>query len=354
MKRKAERDVQMSATDKKEILGTAPIGRLLFRLALPTVVAQLINMLYNIVDRIYIGHMPEIGDLALTGVGVCMPIIMLVSAFAALVSSGGAPRASIFMGKRDIESAEKTMGACFGLQIIISVILTAVLLIWNRDLLLAFGASANTIEYAANYMGVYAIGTVFVQLTLGMNAFITAQGFTKISMISVIVGAVTNIILDPVFIYGLDMGVRGAALATVISQALSCVWVLAFLCCKRSILKLKPKNFIPSPRIILPCIALGTATFIMQASEGVISVCFNSSLLKYGGDIAVGAMTILTSVMQFAMLPAQGIAQSAQPILSYNYGAKMADRVKKTYKILLVTCLTYTVTVWAAVNAGFK
>ena len=336
-------------TDKKEMLGTAPIGKLLFQLALPTVVAQLINMLYNIVDRIYIGHMPEVGDLALTGIGVCMPIIMIVSAFAALVSSGGAPRASIFMGRKDIDSAEKTLGSCFGLQTIISAVLTVVLLIWNRDFLLAFGASNNTIEYAVDYMGIYAIGTVFVQLTLGMNAFITAQGFTKISMVSVIVGAVANIILDPILIYGLDMGVKGAALATIISQALSCVWVIAFLCSKKSILKLKPKYFPPSLRIVLPCIALGTATFIMQASESVISVCFNSSLLKYGGDIAVGAMTILTSVMQFAMLPAQGIAQGAQPILSYNYGAKNAERVKQTYKLLLKICLVYSVTIWLAV-----
>jgi len=336
-------------TDKKEMLGTAPVGRLLFKLALPTVVAQLINMLYNIVDRIYIGHMPKIGDLALTGVGVCMPVIMIVSAFAALVGSGGAPRASIFMGKKDIESAEKTLGACFGLQIVISAVLTAVLLLWSRDLLLAFGASDNTIEYAASYMSIYSVGTLFVQLTLGMNAFITAQGFTKTSMISVMVGAFSNILLDPLFIYAFDMGVKGAALATVISQALSCVWVLSFLCGKKTVLKLKPKNFIPTPKIILPCIALGTATFIMQASESVIAVCFNSSLLEYGGDIAVGAMTILTSVMQFAMLPAQGIAQGAQPILSYNYGAKNADRVKKTYRLLLKICLAYSVTVWAAV-----
>ncbi len=336
-------------TDKKELLGTAPVGKLLFQLAIPTVIAQLINMLYNIVDRIYIGHIPEVGDLALTGVGICMPVIMIVSAFAALISSGGAPRASIFMGKQDNESAEKTLGGCFGLQLVISAILTTVLLIWNRDFLLAFGASENTIEYAVDYMSVYAIGTLFVQLTLGMNAFITAQGFTKISMLSVIVGAVANIILDPIFIYGLDMGVSGAAWATIISQALSCAWVISFLCSKRSLLKLRPKNFIASPKIVLPCIALGTASFIMQASESVISVCFNSSLLGYGGDIAVGAMTILTSVMQFAMLPPQGIAQGAQPILSYNYGAKNADRVKQTYRILLKTCLIYSVTIWALV-----
>ena len=336
-------------TDKKEMLGTAPIGRLLFRLALPTVVAQLINMLYNIVDRVYIGHMPEVGDLALTGVGVCMPIIMIVSAFAALVSSGGAPRASIFMGEKNIDDAEKALGACFGLQIIVSTILTVILLIWNRDFLLAFGASENTIEFATDYMSVYAIGTIFVQLTLGMNAFITAQGFARTAMLSVVIGAVSNIALDPVFIYWLDMGVSGAALATIISQALSCIWIVVFLCSKRSLLRLKIKNLIPSPKIVLPCVALGTASFIMQSSESVISICFNSSLLEHGGDIAVGAMTILTSVMQFAMLPPQGIAQGAQPILSYNYGAKNADRVRSVYKLLLKVCLIYSVTIWALV-----
>ena len=335
--------------NNKEFLGTAPVGRLLFKLALPTVFAQLINMLYNVVDRIYIGHMPDGGDLALTGVGVCMPIIMIVSAFAALVSSGGAPRASISMGRRDIDSAEKILGACFTLQVLISVVLTVVLLIWNRGLLLSFGASENTIEYAAAYMNIYALGTIFVQLTLGMNAFVTAQGFTRISMFSVVIGAVANIILDPIFIYAMDMGVRGAALATVLSQAASSAWVLSFLCGKKTILHLKRANLSLSPKIILPCLALGSATFIMQASESVISVCFNSSLLKYGGDLAVGAMTILVSVMQFAMLPMQGIAQGAQPILSYNYGAKNAERVKKTFRLLLFSCLTYSVTLWSII-----
>lgn len=335
--------------DKKEFLATEPIGKLLFRLSIPTVVAQLINMLYNIVDRIYIGHMPGDGSLALTGVGVCMPIIMLVSAFAALVSSGGAPRASIFMGEKDTESAEKTLGNCFSLQIVVSVILTAVLLIWNEDLLLAFGASENTIGYATDYMSIYAIGTLFVQMTLGMNTFITAQGFTTVSMVSVIIGAVCNIVLDPIFIFGFQMGVKGAALATIISQMLSCVWIISFLCGKKTQLKLKIENLKLRANIILPCIALGTAAFVMQSSESVISVCFNSSLLKYGGDIAVGAMTIMTSVMQFAMLPLQGIAQGAQPITSYNFGAKNAGRVKKTFRLLLITCLTYSIALWAAV-----
>ena len=335
--------------DKKEFLATEPIGKLLFRLSIPTVVAQLINMLYNIVDRIYIGHMPGDGSLALTGVGVCMPIIMLVSAFAALVSSGGAPRASIFMGEKDQISAEKTLGNCFSLQIVVSVILTAVLLIWNKDLLLAFGASENTIGYATDYMSIYAIGTLFVQMTLGMNTFITAQGFTTVSMVSVIIGAVCNIVLDPIFIFGFQMGVKGAALATIISQMLSCVWIISFLCGKKTLLKLKKENLKLRADIILPCIALGTAAFVMQSSESVISVCFNSSLLKYGGDIAVGAMTIMTSVMQFAMLPLQGIAQGAQPITSYNFGAKNAGRVKKTFRLLLITCLTYSIALWTAV-----
>ena len=336
--------------DNKNFLGTEPIGKLLLKLSIPTVIAQLINMLYNIVDRIYIGHIPGNGSLALTGVGVCMPIIMIVSAFAALVSSGGAPRASISMGKQDNESAEQILGSCFVLQIVISFILTAVLLIWSEDLLLAFGASENTIRYAVDYMHIYAIGTLFVQLTLGMNAFITAQGFTTISMVSVLIGAICNITLDPVFIFGLHMGVKGAALATVLAQAISTIWVILFLCGEKTQLHLRKKNMRLDSKIILPCVALGLATFIMQSSESVVTVCFNSSLLRYGGDIAVGAMTILTSVMQFAMLPLQGIAQGSQPISSYNYGAKNADRVKKTYRLLLITCLTYSISLWTAVQ----
>ena len=333
----------------KEFLRTEPLGKLLLKLALPTVAAQLINMLYNIVDRIYIGHIPDIGAMALTGVGVCMPLIMIVSAFAALVGYGGAPRASIFMGKHDKETAEKILGNCFTLQIIISIVLTAVLLIWNRDFLMAFGASENTIEYGVNYMNIYALGTIFVEVTLGMNAFITAQGFAKTGMLSVLIGAVANIILDPIFIFGLDMDVRGAALATIISQALSCIWVVSFLGGKKTFLKIRKKNLGLMPKIILPCLALGIATFIMQASESVISVCFNSSLQKYGGDIAVGAMTILTSVMQFAMLPLQGLGQGAQPIISYCYGARDTGRVRAAFKLLLKVSLGYSILLWALV-----
>ena len=333
--------------EDKDFLAKEPIGKLLLKLALPTVAAQIINMLYNIVDRIYIGHIKGVGALALTGVGVCMPIIMIVTAFAALVGNGGAPRASIFMGKGENDAAEKTLGNCFTLQIMISVVLTAVLLIWNRDLLMAFGASENTIEYAVSYMNIYAVGTIFVQLTLGMNAFITAQGFAKTGMLSVLIGAVANIILDPIFIFGFGLGVRGAALATIISQAASCTWVLLFLFGKKTVLKIRVKNMGLQKKIIFPSIALGLATFIMQASESVISVCFNSSLLKYGGDIAVGAMTILTSVMQFAMLPLQGLGQGAQPIISYNYGAKNVERVKNAFWLLLKVSLSYAVLLWA-------
>ena len=334
----------------KNFLGTAPIGKLLLKLSIPTVIPQLINMLYNVVDRIYIGHIPGEGSLALTGVGVCMPIIMIVTAFAALISSGGAPRASICMGKQDNKSAEQILGNCFSLQIVVSIVLTVVLLIWNKDLLMAFGASKNTLGYATDYMRIYALGTLFVQLTLGMNAFITAQGFTTTSMVSVLIGAICNITLDPVFIFVFNMGVKGAALATVLSQAISTIWVVVFLSGKKTQLHLRKKYMGLKPKVFLPCVALGLATFIMQASESVVTVCFNSSLLHYGGDIAVGAMTILTSVMQFAMLPLQGIAQGSQPIASYNYGAKNADRVKKTFRLLVITCLTYSTLLWAAVQ----
>ena len=320
----AETQPQNAANEKREgkdYLGRAPIGKLLLKLAIPTVVAQLINMLYNIVDRIYIGHMPGDGQLALTGLGVCMPLILLVSAFAALIANGGAPRASIYMGRGDKDSAERTLGNCFVTQILISVVLTAVLLLFNEQLLWLFGASEETIGYATDYMNIYAVGTLFVQLTLGMNAFITAQGFATTGMLSVLIGALANIALDPLFIYAFDMGVQGAALATVISQAVSCAWVLLFLFGKKTSLKIRPKYFRLKAGIILPSLALGFSTFVMQASESIILICFNSSLYKYGGDIAVGAMTVLSSVMQFAMLPLQGLGQGAQPIISYNYGA---------------------------------
>lgn len=335
--------------EDKDFLGKEPVGKLLLKLALPTVTAQIINMLYNIVDRIYIGHIPEIGEAALTGVGVCMPLIMIVTAFSAFAAYGGAPRASIYMGQGDHDSAEKTLGNCFAVQFIISVLLTAALLLWNRDFLMAFGASDKTIGYGVEYMNIYAIGTIFVQMTLGMNAFITAQGFARTGMFSVLIGAVANIVLDPIFIFGFNMGVAGAAWATIISQAMSCAWVLLFLCGKKTHLRLRVKYMRMNRKIVLPSLALGLSSFIMQASESIISICFNSSLQSYGGDIAVGAMTILTSVMQFAMLPLQGLGQGAQPIISYNYGARNPERVKAAFKLLLKSSLVYSTLLWALV-----
>ena len=330
-------------------LGTERIGKLLFRLALPAVTAQLVNMLYNLVDRIYIGHIPETGSLALTGMGVCMPLIMLISAFAALVSMGAAPSASIRMGEGDYASAERILGNSFTLLLLVAAVLTPVFTIWRDELLLAFGATGNTIQFASEYMGIYALGTVFVQLALGLNAFITAQGYAKISMFTVLIGAACNIVLDPVFIFGFNMGVRGAALATILSQAVSAAWVLAFLFGKRTTLRIKAQNMRLHAKLILPCVALGLAPFIMQSTESVLNICFNTSLRNYGGDLAVGAMTILSSVMQFAMLPLQGLTQGAQPIISYNFGARNRSRVKQGFLLLLKCCVTYSFTLWLAV-----
>lgn len=327
-------------------LGKEPVGHLLFILAVPAITSQVVNALYNMVDRMYIGHIPEVGSAALTGVGVCFPIIMIISAFAYLFGMGGAPRASIFMGKKDNDTAEKILGNCTTSLMIIAVLLTVLVLIFQEPLLYLFGASENTIGYAMDYMTIYAIGTIFVQLTLGLNAFISAQGFSKISMLTVVIGAVTNILLDPIFIFGLNMGVQGAAVATVMSQALSAIWAFWFLSGKNTILKLKRENLKINFHILLSCIALGVAPFAMQATESVLVLCFNSSLLKYGGDLAVGAMTILSSVMQFAMLPLQGLTQGGQPIISYNYGAKQGDRVQKAFKLQTISCFSYSSILW--------
>lgn len=328
-------------------LGKEPIGHLLLVLAIPTIASQVINALYNMVDRMYIGHIPEIGATALTGVGVSFPIIMIVSAFAALVGMGGAPQASIAMGRKDHDKAEKILGNCFTSLAVVAVILTIIVLAFKTPLLYLFGASSNTISYAEDYIEIYAVGTIFVQMTLGLNMFISAQGFSMISMLTVVIGAVTNIVLDPIFIFGFHMGVRGAAIATVLSQALSAVWAVKFLTGKNTVLHLKKKYMKIEWRIMAPCIALGVAPFIMQSTESVLVLCFNSSLLKYGGDMAVGAMTILSSVMQFAMLPLQGLTQGGQPIISYNYGARNVERVKKGFKLLLIACLCYSTLMWA-------
>lgn len=329
-------------------LGTCSIGKLLFKLSVPAIAAQIINLLYNLVDRMYIGHIAGVGKLALTGVGVCLPVIMLISAFAALVSMGGAPRASIFLGKGEKDKAEKTLGNSFSLLVILSIVLTIIFIIFAEDLLLIFGASENTIQYGLDYIRIYCLGTIFVQLTLGLNAFISAQGFAKTSMLTVLIGAITNIILDPILIFGFNMGVAGAALATIISQAISMIWILKFLTGKKSTLRIKKVHLKLSKEVILPSLALGLAPFIMQSTESLIAICFNSSLLKYGGDIAVGAMTILVSVMQFSMLPLTGLTQGGQPILSYNYGAKNPERVKRAFKLVLISCVTYSTVLWVA------
>lgn len=332
---------------KKEAnLGEDRIGGLLFKLALPAILAQVINLLYNLVDRMYIGHIAKVGSVALTGLGVTMPFIMCVSAFAALVSMGGAPRASIMMGRGNREEAERILGNCTSMLVIVAVIVTAVSQIWGTDILMLFGASESTLPYAWAYMQIYSIGTIFVQLALGMNAFINAQGFAKTGMLTVVIGAVCNIILDPIFIFGLHMGVRGAALATIISQGISCVWIVRFLLGRQTTLRIRKENLRIRPKTVGPCIALGVAPFIMQFTESVLNICFNTSLLKYGGDVAVGAMTILSSVMQMSMLPIQGLTQGAQPIIGFNYGAKKMDRVKKTFRLLLLSCVTFTAVIW--------
>lgn len=330
-------------------LGKESIGKLFFMLAIPAIASQLVNALYNIVDRMYIGHIEGVGAIALTGVGVCFPIIMIISAFAALVSMGGAPRASIMMGKGDHDQAEKILGNCCSALIITSIILTIVVMVFKTPLLTMFGASENTLPYAENYILIYAIGTIFVQLTLGINAFISAQGFSKTAMMTVVIGAITNIILDPILIFVFQMGVQGAALATILSQAISAIWVMYFITSKKTTIRLRPRNMKLKASILMPAIALGVAPFIMQATESILVLCFNSSLLKYGGDLAVGTMTILSSVMQFAMMPLMGFTQGSQPIISYNYGANDIKRVEKGFKILLCACLAYATTLWLLV-----
>ena len=337
----------MKATQEKEAdLGNSSIGKLLFKLALPAILAQIINVMYNMVDRMYIGHIADVGPSALTGVGVTMPLIMAISAFAALVSMGGAPRASIMMGKGDKETAEKILGNCTTMLVLMAAVLTAVILLFGKPILLMFGASDNTIGYAWDYI-VFTPWNYFCPDFLGLNAFINAQGYARTGMLTVAIGAVCNIILDPILIFGFDMGVKGAALATILSQAVSFVWVLRFLTSGKSFLRIRKGYLKLSADIILPCIGLGVSPFIMQFTESIISVCFNTSLLKYGGDIAVGAMTIMTSVMQFSMLPLQGLTQGAQPIISFNYGAGNIERVKKAFRLLLASSLVYSTLLWA-------
>ena len=333
-------------SSNKTDLGSGNVKSLLLKLAIPAVVAQVINLLYNIVDRIYIGHIPEIGTNALTGVGLCLPILMLVNAFATLAGGGGAPRAAIAMGQGKKEDAENILGNCFSTLIIIAIILTVTLSLAAEPLLWLFGASENTIPYAMDYMRIYLIGSIFVLIVMGMNPFLTTQGFAKFAMITTVIGALINIVLDPIFIFGLNMGVSGAALATIISQCVSAIWVLRFLTGKQTILKLQVKNLKLKASVILPCLALGISGFIMLSTESLLSISFNSSLSKFGGDLAVGSMTIISSVSQLITLPLSGICQGAQPIVSYNFGAGNKDRVLSVFKYTLLICASYTTLGW--------
>ena len=323
-----------------EKLGTAPLGRLMLSLALPTVLAQLINVLYNIVDRIYIGHMQGDGNLALTGVGVTFPIITLIAAFSAFAGAGGAPLAAIELGKKDERKASLIMGNSAWMLVLFSIVLTIGFLIFKVPILHAFGASSKTITYANDYITIYLLGTIFVQLALGLNAFISGQGAAKAAMLSVLIGAVINIVLDPIFIFALHLGVRGAALATVISQFVSAVWVVSFLKSKRSVLYLKLVR--PDKSLILKIAALGIAPFVMQSTESLVTITFNTGLQRYGGDLYVGSMSILMSIMQLIVIPVNGITQGVQPIVSYNYGAGNRLRVKDTVIRLISACLLGT------------
>ena len=326
----------------EEVLATDPVVQLLFKLAIPTVIAQLVNLLYNMVDRVYVGRIPEVGTEALAGLGVTFPIVMLVAAFAGLAGMGGSSRAAIAMGKGDHEKAEKYMGNATALLLLFSVILTVVFQLTKNPILLMFGASEQTLPYAGSYLSIYLIGTIFVQMALGLNTFITNQGFAKTSMATVCIGAVLNILLDPIFIFGFKLGVQGAALATIISQAVSAVWVLCFLTGKKTHLKLRLKYMIPDIRIVGSILALGVSPFIMQSTESLIQLIFNTGMKNYGNDMYVAVMSILFSIMQVVWLPMQGFAQGAQPIVSYNYGAGNLVRVKKCFRTLFVTCMAFS------------
>ena len=335
----------MSA-NKNQDMGTGSIRKWMVQLAVPALVGQLVNLLYNIVDRIYIGHIPEIGGAALTGVGLFSPILMLITAFAMMAGTGGAPRAAIAMGQRDKEKAEKILGNCFTVLMGMAVVLTAVFYFACPGLLRWFGASDSTLPYAVAYGRIYILGSIFVLTTMGLNVFITTQGFARISMLTTVIGAVTNIVLDPILIFVLNMGVRGAALATVISQAVSALWILRFLTGSKTILKLKKENMKLVGSVILPCLGLGVSTFVMLSTESILSISFTSSLAKFGGDVAVGAMTVLTSINQLITLPLSGICQGGQPLISYNYGARKLDRVKKAFFCQFGVCVAYTVIFW--------
>lgn len=334
------------ATQKKQDMGSGDVKKLLLQLMIPAVVAQVVNLLYNIVDRIYIGHIEGIGAAALTGVGLFAPILMLMNAFAMLIGAGGAPRTAIAMGQGDKEQAEKIVSNSFTMLLIFSAVLTVVFWLGAPSMLRLFGASDTTLPYALAYSRIYILGTIFVLIVMGMNPFITAQGFAKISMLTTVIGAVINIILDPILIFVFGLGVRGAAIATVLSQAVGALWILKFLTGPKTNLKLNRDKMKLEKNIILPVMGLGISSFVMLSTESLLSISFSSSLARYGGDIAVGAMTVITSVSQLATLPLQGLCQGGQPVISFNFGAGKKDRVKEAFRFQLTLCVSYVVIFW--------
>ena len=336
----------MQNNNQTNEMATGNIPKLFFKLAIPAVVAQLVNLLYNIVDRIYIGHIPEVGASALTGVGLCSAIMMFITAFSMLAGAGGAPLAAIALGKNDKEQAEKIMTNSFSLLLIFAALLTVSIYIFAPTLLSWFGASEVTLPYAVDYTRIYILGTVFVLLVTGMNPFVTTQGFAKIAMLTTVIGAIINIILDPIFIFLLNMGVKGAALATILSQGVGAIWILRFLTGKETILKLRKENMKLDPKIFGPTLALGISPFVMVSTESLLSISFTTSLAKYGGDIAVGAMTIITSINMLVSMPLQGFCQGGQPIMSYNFGAGNTDRVKKAFFVQFGVCVAYATIFW--------
>lgn len=326
---------------EEERMKTGDPKTLLIQLSIPAICAQIVTLLYNTVDRVYIGRMAD-GTMAMAGIGLCMPITMVLSGLSALFGRGGSPLAAISLGKEDREEAELFLGNSFISLVITSLSVMAATLIFQNPLLKMFGASENTMGYAGDYLTIYLYGTLFVQITVGMNYFITTQGFAKTAMVTTMLGAVLNIILDPVFMFRMGMGIKGAALATVVSQMISCIFVLWFLTGKNTKLRLRLRTMRIDKTVITRVLILGASPFFMSTSEGVMHICFNMQVLKYGGDLAVGAMTILFSMFQFINLPLTGISQGSQPIVSFNYGARDYGRVRQTLQLATVACTLFS------------
>jgi len=339
----------MSSGEKNNFaVGSMP--KHILNIAGPMIVAQLINVLYNVIDRIYIGRIPNGATLAMGGLGLCLPIISIIIAFANLFGMGGSPLCSIARGRGDNEEAEEIMGNALTLLLIFSVLIMAVGLIFKEDLLWLFGASENTIVYANDYLSIYLLGTVFVLLGLGMNSFINSQGFAKIGMMTVLIGAVANIILDPILIFGFNLGVKGAAIATVVSQMLSAIWTIQFLTGSKTILKLRKCKMKLNPRHVKKIFSLGTAGFMMGITNSVVSIVCNSTLQAYGGDLYIAIMTIINSIREVIMLPGHGIANASQPVLGYNYGAKAYDRVLEGIKFVTLASFGASLILWLSVT----